>query len=54
MTTLSAEKVAESALNGFDGMTKAELIAYAKENGISEVDSSMKKAEILDKIKNSD
>lgn len=51
MTTLSAEKVAESALNDFDGMTKTELIAYAREHSIPEFDSSMKKAEILDKIK---
>lgn len=35
-------------------MTKAELVAYAREHSIPEVDSSMKKAEILDKIKNSD
>lgn len=34
-------------------MTKAELLAFAKENGISGVDSSMLKAEIYEIIVNS-
>lgn len=36
---------------GLDGMTKAELLSYAAENGVDGVNSSMKKAEILAKIK---
>jgi hypothetical protein len=35
-------------------MTKAELLAYAEENGIEGVNSSMLKAEIYDIIVNSD
>ena len=31
----------------FDSMTKAELLAYADENGIEGVNSSMLKADIL-------
>ena len=54
MITLSTPKVITSAKNDLSGMTKAELIAYAKENNISGVDSDMKKAEILDIIKNSE
>ena len=34
----------------FDGMTKAQLLEYADENGI-EIDKTAKKAEILEKIK---
>lgn len=34
-----------------DGMTKAELLAYAAEKGISGVSSSMLKADILAAIK---
>ena len=34
-----------------DGMTKAELLAYAAENGIEGVSSSMLKADILAAIK---
>lgn len=34
-----------------DGMTKAELLAYAAENGITGVSSSMLKADILAAIK---
>lgn len=35
----------------FDSMTKAELLAYAEENGIEGVNSSMLKADILAGIK---
>ena len=35
----------------FDSMTKAELLAYADENGIEGVNSSMLKADILTVIK---
>lgn len=35
----------------FDSMTKAELLAYAEQNGITEVNSSMLKADILAAIK---
>lgn len=35
----------------FDSMTKAELLAYAGQNGITEVNSSMLKADILAAIK---
>lgn len=31
----------------FSGMTKAQLLDYAEENGVEGVNSSMKKAEIL-------
>lgn len=34
-----------------DSMTKAELLAYAKENGIEGVNSSMLKADIYKAIK---
>ena len=34
----------------FDGMTKAQLLEYADENGI-EIDKSAKKADILEKVK---
>lgn len=34
-----------------DGMTKAELLSYAAENDIGGVNSSMKKAEIIETIK---
>lgn len=34
-----------------DGMTKAELLEYAKENEIEDVNSSMNKAEIIEAIK---
>ena len=36
----------------FDSMTKAELLAYADENGIEGVNSSMLKAEIYEIIVN--
>ena len=35
----------------FDSMTKAQLLDYAKENGIEGVSSSMLKADILTVIK---
>lgn len=35
-----------------DSMTKAELLAYAEENGVEGVSSSMLKADILATIKN--
>lgn len=35
----------------FDSMTKAELLAYADENGIEGVNSNMLKADILAVIK---
>lgn len=35
----------------FDSMTKAELLAYANENGIEGVNSNMLKADILAVIK---
>ena len=37
--------------SAFDDMTKAELIAYAEENGIEGVSSTMKKSEIIALIK---
>lgn len=40
----------EEEKQDFDGMTKAQLVEYADENGI-EIDKSAKKAEILEKIK---
>lgn len=39
------------AMPDFDGMTKAELLAYAEANGIEGVNSSMLKADILEAIK---
>lgn len=35
-----------------DSMTKAQLLAYAEENGVEGVSSSMLKADILSTIKN--
>jgi hypothetical protein len=35
----------------FDGMTKAQLLEYAKENGISGVSAAMNKADILTAVK---
>ena len=42
--------VIEADKPDFDGMTKAQLLEYADENGI-EIDKAAKKAEILEKIK---
>jgi hypothetical protein len=44
------EPASETAVD-FDSMTKAQLLEYAKENGIEGVSSSMLKAEILAIIK---
>jgi len=35
----------------FDGMTKAELLNYAKAHGFEWVNSAMKKADILEAVK---
>lgn len=35
----------------FDGMTKAQLLEYAKENGIAGVSAAMSKADILATVK---
>ena len=35
----------------FDGMTKAQLLEYAKENGIAGVSAAMNKADILAAVK---
>lgn len=40
-----------TASSELDGMTKAELLSYAAENGISGVSSGMTKAEIYKAIK---
>ena len=42
--------VIEADKPDFDGMTKAQLLEYADENGI-EIDKSAKKADILEKVK---
>lgn len=39
-----------TAVSELDGMTKAELLSYAAENGINGVNSGMTKAEIYKKI----
>lgn len=44
---------ADSNVPDFSGMTKAQLLAYAEENGIEGVNSSMLKADILAKIEES-
>lgn len=46
MTVLSTEPDPDLA-----GMTKAQLLAYAASAGVSGVDSTMKKADILTAIK---
>lgn len=43
--------MADTAGGNLDSMTKAELLAYAEQNGITEVNSSMLKADILAAIK---
>lgn len=43
--------MADTAGGDLDSMTKAELLAYAEQNGITEVNSSMLKADILAAIK---
>ena len=47
----SSAKRADTAGEDFDSMTKAELLTYAEQNGITEVNSSMLKADILAAIK---
>ena len=47
---LTADKTAPETV-GFDGMTKAQLLEYAKENGISGVSAAMNKADILAVVK---
>lgn len=47
---LKAEKTAPAAVD-FDGMTKAQLLDYAKENGIAGVSAAMNKADILAAVK---
>lgn len=47
----ASAKRADTAGEDFDSMTKAELLAYAEQNGITEVNSSMLKADILAAIK---
>lgn len=47
----ASAKQADTAGGNLDSMTKAELLAYAEQNGITEVNSSMLKADILAAIK---
>lgn len=47
----ASAKRADTAGEDFDSMTKAELLAYAEHNGVSGVNSSMLKADILAAIK---
>lgn len=47
---LTADKTAPETVD-FDGMTKAQLLEYAKENGISGVSAAMNKADILAVVK---
>lgn len=47
---LTAEDAAPEAVD-LDGMTKEQLLEYAKEHGISGVSAAMKKADILEAIK---
>lgn len=42
---------ADTAGGDFDSMTKAELLAYAEQNGVAGLNSSMLKADILAAIK---
>lgn len=48
MTELLNEPDPENAAD-LSGMTKAQLLGYAEENGIEGVSSSMSKAEIYDR-----
>ena len=50
MAALTAEDAAPEAVD-LDGMTKEQLLEYAKEHGISGVSAAMKKADILEAIK---
>lgn len=47
---LTDDSTAPGAVD-FDGMTKAQLLEYAKENGISGVSAAMNKADILAAVK---
>lgn len=46
-----AKKPAKKVAIDFDAMSKTELLAYAKTNGVK-ANASLKKEEILDRIKN--
>ena len=48
MAALTTENTAPAAV---DGMTKAQLLEYAKENGIAGVSAAMNKADILAAVK---
>ena len=50
--TLNLSRSAPEPDTDLSGMTKAELLAYAEEHGISGVTSSMTKAEIIETIVN--
>lgn len=50
MAALTVDKPAPETVD-FDGMTKAQLLEYAKENGISGVSAAMNKADILAVVK---
>ena len=47
----ASAKQADTAGGDLDSMTKAELLAYAEQNGITGVNISMLKADILAAIK---
>lgn len=47
---LTTENTAPAAVD-LDGMTKAQLLEYAKENGIAGVSAAMSKADILETLK---
>lgn len=47
----ASAKRADTAGEDFDSMTKAELLAYAEQNGVAGLNSSMLKADILAAIK---
>ena len=49
MTALLNEPA--SSAPGLDGMTKNELLSYAAGNGVEGVSSAMKKAEIIEAIR---
>ena len=47
----ASAKRADTAGDNLDSMTKAELLTYAEQNGITGVNSAMLKADILAAIK---
>ena len=47
----ASAKQADTAGGDFDSMTKAKLLEYAEQNGVSGVNSAMLKADILAAIK---